>query len=341
MKIEKSSFGTTPQGLSVNLFTITSSSGSVLQMTNFGAIITQVIVQDREGGLHNVNLGYDSLEGYLGRHPYFGATIGRFCNRIAQGQFSLDGTVYQLEANKPPNHIHGGPVGFDKRLWNAEPYTDGNHRAGVRFELTSPDGDQGYPGTLHAIADYSWSETNELHCEFKASTDHATIVNMTNHAYWNLAGVHSGSILDHLMWMNCDRYLEVDRTLIPTGEILDVADTPLDFRQSHRIGSRLEQLPDTKGYDHCFLINGTPGLLRIAARAQEPSTGRTMEVWTTQPGVQLYTGNHLSGQFPPHSGFCLETQHFPDSPNHPSFPTTRLDPGDTYQQTTLYRFGIV
>jgi aldose 1-epimerase len=341
MKIEKRPYGKTSHGMDVDLFTISSSSGSVLQITNFGAIITQVNVQNRDGMLHNVNLGFETLDGYLGRHPFFGATVGRFCNRIAGGRFALDGRHYQLDTNKSPNHIHGGPVGFDKKVWQAEPFTVGDHTAGVRFQLTSPDGDQGYPGTLQATAEYSWSETNDLTCTFAATTDKPTIVNMTNHAYWNLSGAGSGVISDHLLQMDCDRFLEVDQSLIPTGKILDVAGTPLDFRQYHRVGSRLEQLPDTKGYDHCYVINGQPGQLRIAARLQEPTSGRTMEVWTTQPGVQLYTGNHLSGDFGPHSGLCLETQHYPDSPNQPDFPTTRLNPGERFQETTLYRFGIL
>lgn len=341
MKIQQSHFGTTSDGQPVELFTIASSSGSSLQLTNFGAIITQVLVQNRDGKLQNVNLGFDKLDDYLTRHPFFGATVGRFCNRIAGGKFTLDGRDYQLDTNKSPNHIHGGPVGFDKKVWQAKTFTDGEARSGVRLSLTSPDGDQGYPGTLQVTAEYSWSESNELTCLFTATTDQPTIVNMTNHAYWNLAGAGSGVVADHLLQMECDRFLEVDEGLIPTGRIRDVTGTPLDFRQYHRIGSRLEQLPATKGYDHCYVINGTPGQLRLAARVQEPSCGRTMEVWTTQPGVQLYTGNHLSGHFGPHSGFCLETQHFPDSPNHPDFPSTRLDPGETFQQSTVLRFGIV
>ena len=341
MKIQQTHFGTASDGQPVDLFTITSSSGSTIQLTNLGAILTQVIVQNRDGKLQNVNLGFDNLDGYLARHPFFGATVGRFCNRIAGGKFTLEGQEFQLDTNKSPNHIHGGPIGFDKKIWQAQTFTDGDARSGVRLSLISPDGDQGYPGTLQVTAEYSWSETNELTCLFTASTDKPTIVNMTNHAYWNLAGAGSGVIADHLLQMECDRYLEVDDGLIPTGEIRDVADTPLDFRQFHRIGSRLEQLPATKGYDHCYVINGQPGQLRIAARVLEPSCGRTMDVWTTQPGVQLYTGNHLSEPFGPHSGFCLETQHFPDSPNQPEFPTTQLNPGETYRQSTLFRFGIV
>lgn len=341
MKILQDSYGKTDDGQAIDLFTITSSSGSALQLTNFGAILTQVIVQDREGKMQNVNLGFDRLEGYLARHPFYGATVGRFCNRIAGGKFALDGREFQLDTNKSPNHIHGGPLGFDKKVWQAEPFSDGDARSGIRLRLTSPDGDQGYPGTVKVVAEYSWSESNELACTFSAVTDQPTIINMTNHAYWNLAGTGSGVISDHLLQLESKQFLEVDNTLIPTGKLIDVVGTPLDFREYHRIGSRLDQLPNTKGYDHCYVIEGDAGKLRIAARVHEPTAGRTMEVWTTQPGVQLYTGNHLAGQFGPHSGFCLETQHFPDSPNHPNFPTTRLNPGETFCETTIYKFGII
>jgi aldose 1-epimerase len=341
MQIEQKEFGVTSQGEQVNLYTIRSSTGSSLQMTNYGAIVTKVMVQNREGEFHNVNLGFDSLDSYLERHPFFGATVGRFCNRIAQARFQLDGQWFQLAANKPPHHIHGGEIGFDKRVWSAEHFYENEQVGGIRFRLTSPDGDEGYPGRLEVTAEYSWSEKNELSCKFHAQTDRATVVNLTNHAYWNLAGDDSGKILDHHLQLPCHRYLEVDDLLIPTGNILDVQDTPLDFRQTHRIGSRIDQLSATKGYDHCFVIDGEPGQLRLAAHVHEPHSGRTMEVWTTQPGVQLYTGNHLSGKYHAHAGFCLETQHFPDSPNHPSFPSTRLDPGQTYAETTVYRFGII
>lgn len=349
MHIEQTSFGTTDDGQNVDLFTITSSSGSLLQMTNFGAIVTQVVVPDRRGRLQNVTLGFSNLSGYLTKHPFFGATVGRFCNRIDRGRFVLDGKVHQLPINKEPNHIHGGPVGFDKRVWavagsgqpvagNEETLEDSS--AAVVFSLLSSDGDQGYPGMLKVTAEYRWSEANELTCTFRATTDSPTIVNMTNHAYWNLAGAGSGLIADHHLQFQSSRFLEVDDALIPTGAICDVGGTPLDFRKRCSIGSRLEQLPTTKGYDHCFVIDGPAGQLRLAARAEEPTSGRALEVWTTQPGVQLYTGNHLKEPFSAYSGFCLETQHYPDSPNKPHFPTTRLDPGEIFEETTVYRFGI-
>jgi aldose 1-epimerase len=341
MRIERTVFGSTEREEPIFLYTLQSSSGSLLQMTNFGAILTKVVVQNREGVLQNVNLGFDSLEEYFQPHPFFGATVGRFCNRIAGGRFELDGRFYQLATNKGPHHIHGGTIGFDKHVWSAEEFLQPNEKAGVRFRLTSPSGDEGYPGNLNVVAEYSWSETNELCCTFSATCDQPTVINLTNHAYWNLAGAGFGTILDHQLQIYSDRYLEVDDYLIPTGNVLEVSNSPLDFRQPHRIGSRIDQLPKTKGYDHCFVIDGQAGQLRTAAIVQEPHSGRTMEVLTTQPGVQLYTGNHLSKKFEPHSGFCLETQHFPDSPNHPHFPTTRLDPGQTYQETTVYRFGIV
>jgi len=341
MQIEQNEYGQTERGERVDLFTIKSSTGSFLQMTNFGAIVTKVVVQNREGHLHNVTLGFDSLSSYLQPHPFFGATVGRFCNRIALGRFQLDGKTYQLAVNKPPHHIHGGEIGFDKKLWSAETFSENDQQAGIRFRLTSPDGDEGYPGRLEVMAEYSWSEKNELFCKFVAQTDQPTIVNLTNHAYWNLAGDDTGTIFDHHLQLPSHQYLEVDDHLIPTGNLLGVDDSALDFRQTHRIGSRIEQLPATKGYDHCFVIDGEPGQLKVAAHVHEPHSGRTMEVLTTQPGVQLYTGNHLSGKYESHSGFCLETQHFPDSPNHSHFPTTRLDPGQTYEEITVYRFGII
>ncbi len=340
MKIERKPFGVTQDGQDVDLITMATASGSYLQMTNFGAIITQVVVPDREGRLQNVTLGFDDLSGYLVKHPFFGATVGRFCNRIDRGKFTLDGNEYQLPINKQPNHIHGGPVGFDKRVWMAAPCESQDSQAGIRFTLTSLDGDQGYPGTLDVTAEYRWSETNELTCIFRAITDAPTIINLTNHAYWNLAGAGSGSIAEHVLQLWCSRFLEVDETLIPTGKIVEVDGTPHDFREPHPIGKRLEQLPSTKGYDHCFVVDGNLGDRRKAAFARDPKSGRTLEVWTSQPGVQLYTGNHLSVPFPAYSGFCLETQHFPDSPNKPQFPRVRLNPGEWFEEETVYRFGV-
>ena len=339
MNLQRSDFGKTPEGQSISLFTLTNRFGNSISVTDYGAILVSVNVPDRNGQLANVNLGYPTLDGYLARHPYFGSTVGRFCNRIAQGQFQLDGRTYTLALNNGPNHLHGGIVGFDKLAWcGAEIKTD--NASGMRFHLRSPDDQEGYPGNLDVIADYLWNDANELTFAYRATTDAPTVVNLTNHAYWNLSGAKSGNVLDHQLQLNCGRFLAVDDTLIPTGQLTDVAATPLDFRQPRAIGERIAQLPSTKGYDHCYVVDGPAGKLRLAGRATDPKSGRTMEVLTTQPGMQLYTGNHLGGEFVQHAGFCLETQHYPDAPNQPAFPTTRLNPGEQFEQTTVHRFGM-
>ena len=339
MNLQRFDFGKTPTGQAISLFTLTNRSGSSVSVTDYGAILVSVNVPDRSGTLANVNLGYSTLAPYLKRHPYFGATVGRFCNRIAGGQFQLNGRTYKLAINDGPNHLHGGIVGFDKQIWmGTEIRTD--DEIGMRFQLHSPDGQEGYPGNLDATAEYIWNDANQLTLTFRASTDLPTIVNLTNHAYWNLSGATSGNVLGHLLHLNCNRFLVVDDTLIPTGELADVAGTALDFRQPRVIGERIAQLPSTKGYDHCFVVDGQAGQLRLAGRALDPKSGRSMEVLTTQPGVQLYTGNHLDGEFVQHAGFCLETQHFPDAPNHAAFPSTRLNPGEQFEQTTVHRFVV-
>lgn len=344
MKLEKSDFGKTPDGKSVELYTLTNSHGNVVQLTNYGAIITKVEVPDRDGKRANVMLSFPTLAGYLERHPYFGATVGRYANRIADGKFSIDGKTYTVVTNNGPNHLHGGTIGFDKYVWQAEEVKTPGALV-VRFSMTSPDGDEGYPGKLDVTAEYSWNDANELKFTFTAKTDKPTVVNLTNHGYWNLAGAGNGNVLNTEVQLSCDRYCLVNDTLIPTGVLASVEGTPLDFRQPHKLGERIEQLPATKGYDHCFVVNGDPGTLRTAGRAVDPASGRVMEVFTTQPGMQLYTGNHLgggpsSGGFKQHEGFCLETQHFPDSPNKPAFPTTRLNPGETFTETTMHKFSV-
>lgn len=337
--IEHRDFGKTPDGQAVSLFLLTNRHGHMIKLTNYGAILVSVDVPDREGKLANVNLGYSELDRYLERHPYLGSTVGRFCNRIAAGKFSLEGQTYHLAVNNGPNHLHGGAVGFDKLIWNAEDVkTDAGE--GIRFQVVSPDGQEGYPGTLSVTAEYTWNDDNELTYTFRAETDATTVLNLTNHAYWNLSGAGSGDVLQQEIRLDCDRYLSVDDSLIPTGELSEVIDTPLDFRDFRALGGRIDQLPATKGYDHCYIINGQPGQLRTCGIARDPASGRTMEVRTTQPGVQLYTGNHLNDGYAPYSGFCLETQHYPDSPNQPDFPTTRLNPGETFSETTVHRFGI-
>jgi aldose 1-epimerase len=339
MKLERSPYGQTPDDAAVELFKLTNSAGNSVMLTNYGAIIVSVAVPDREGRIENVNLGFDSLDGYLGRHPYFGATVGRFCNRIAGGKFTLEGVTYTLAVNNGPNHLHGGVVGFDKLIWAAEEIQK-DSLVGVRFAVLSPDGQEGYPGNLQVEAEYTWSEANELAYTFRATTDKPTVLNLTNHAYWNLAGAGQGQVLGHQLQLMCERYLAVDDTLIPTGELLSVENTPLDFRQPREIGERIAVLPATKGYDHCFVVNGHDGELRTCGIVKHPGSGRVMEVLTTQPGVQLYTGNHLGGEFLQYGGFCLETQHYPDSPNRPEFPSTRLNPGQAFEMTTVHRFSI-
>ncbi len=340
MKVQSSEFGKLPDGQLVTLFTLTNQRGYSVQLTDYGAILVSVNVPDRTGQVENVNLGYTSLAGYATRHPYFGSTVGRFCNRIAAGQFTLDGQTYKLAINNGPNHLHGGIVGFDKMIWCGTEMISAD-AVGVQFHLRSGDGNEGYPGNLEVVAEYTWNDANELAFTFRATTDKPTIVNLTNHAYWNLGGVSSGAVLGHELQLNCARFLAVDATLIPTGELAAVNGTPLDFQSSRQIGERITELPATKGYDHCFIVDGAAGELRPAARAVDPASGRVMEVLTTQPAVQLYTGNHLEPPFVQHAGFCLETQHYPDAPNHPSFPTTRLNPGERFEQTTVHRFSVV
>lgn len=338
--ISKQEFGSTPEGKPVTLYTLTNANGSEIGLIDYGAIITFVKVPDRQGKRENVNLSFPTLEGYLGRHSYLGSTVGRFCNRIANGKFSLDGNDYSLVVNNGPNHLHGGTVGFDKLMWEAEEIEEDGLDA-IRFLATSPDGQEGYPGTLSLVVEYSFSDKDDLAYTFRAETDRPTVINMTNHSYWNLLGADSGkNVFDHRVQLSSQKYLDVDETLIPTGKFAKLDGTPLDFRQSTRIGDRIDQLPDTKGYDHCFVVDGTPGDLRNAGTVVDRTSGRCMEVLTTQPGVQLYTGNHLGGEHKPYSGLCLETQHYPDSPNQRDFPTTRLNPGEQFEETTVHRFTV-
>lgn len=338
MSVKTQEFGSI-DGEPIQLFELRNSHGNTIKLTNYGAIIVSVEVPDREGQLANVTLGYDNLDGYLERHPYFGSTVGRFCNRIANGQFELEGKTYRLAVNNGPNHLHGGEVGFDRLIWNAEPFEAPDHQ-GVRFSVISPDGQEGYPGELQVEAEYRWNDQNELSYKFTASSDAPTVLNLTNHAYWNLSGAGNGTIHDHHVRLNCDHFLTVDEHLIPTGQVTPVAGTDLDFTDWHSLGERLDQFAETKGYDHCYVVNGESGSeLRLCGVAKDPSSGRTMEVLTTQPGMQLYTGNHLGGGYEPYAGFCMETQHYPDSPNQPDFPTTRLNPGETFSEQTVHRFS--
>jgi aldose 1-epimerase len=345
MKIVRSPFGQLADGRAVSLFVMTNRHGHSVSVTDYGAILVSIMVPDRLGQLANVNAGFPKLDGYLLRHPHFGSTIGRFANRISRGKFSIDGQEYSLATNHGLHHLHGGVIGFDKQLWKANELSDSG-RVGVRLELTSPDGQEGYPGTVRVVAEYWWDDDSRLTAHFTAQTDRLTPINLTNHAYFNLAGIGSGKVDAHQLQLDGDFFLDVDEALIPTGKLLPVAGTPLDFRTSTPIGQRIAQLPGTKGYDHCFVIRGPHGSLRRCALVHEPKSGRAMEVATTQPGVQLYTGNHLPGTdasagLKAHEAFCLETQHYPDSPNHPEFPTTLLNPGDQLDETTVFRFFTI
>lgn len=348
--VTQAPFGVTPDGQQVSLFTISNANGMEARVINLGGIIVSLTAPDREGNLEDVVLGFDSLDGYLAEHPYFGAIIGRYGNRIANGQFTVDGESYQLPVNNGPNSLHGGLRGFDKVVWDAEPF-ENDRGQGLILTYTSPDGEEGYPGNLQVRVTYTLTDENELIFDYHAVTDKATPVNLTQHSYFNLAGDGSGSILDHEVMLNASRLTVADTTLIPTGELRSVEGTPFDFRQPHRIGERIaaddEQLRFAGGYDHNFVIDRAAGdSLVLAARVYEPTSGRVMEVLTTEPGVQFYTGNFLDGTltgkngvvYDTRTGLCLETQHFPDSPNQPSFPNTILRPGEEYRSTTVYRF---
>lgn len=344
MTIQRSDFGKTPDGQTVSRFTISNSHGLRLVLSDYGAHVVAVETPDRDGKLANVTLSFDTLEGYLQRHPFFGSTVGRFCNRIARGQFTLNGKTYQLATNNGPNHLHGGEAGFDRKVWTAETF-EKDGEAGVRFTRTSPDGEEGYPGNVQVVAVYSLNEKNEVTMHFEATTDATTVVNLTNHCYWNLGGAGSGQVLDHQLMLAADHYLAVDETLIPTGELAPVEGTPMDFTESIAIGSRIAKVgSDPTGYDHCYVVRPNAGELRLAARVEDPKSGRVMEILTTQPGIQFYTGNFLDGSagnggFGKHDAFCLETQHYPDAPNHPEFPSTELKPGEKFSATTVHRFS--
>ncbi len=344
MKMDVSPFGETNEGQAVRRFTITNRHGHSISLTDYGAILMDVNVPDRDGKLANVNLCFDSLLPYLDSHPHFGSTIGRYCNRIAYGKFTIDGQNYQVTTNLGKHHLHGGKVGFDHLMWEAKPYEEAD-RAGVRFTLRSPDGMEGFPGNLVAVADYSFNDRDELAMTFSATTDAPTHVNLCNHSYWNLGGAGSGSALDHVVEISADQSLDVDADLIPTGKLNDVTGTGLDFRQATALGKRLDQFAATKGYDHCYVIRGAAGTLRPAARIVDPKSGRVMEVTTTQPGAQLYAANHLpgnekSGGYGSHEAFCVETQGYPNAPNIASFPSTLLRQGQTMTETTVHRFSV-
>lgn len=331
-------------------FTLTNAAGLKVKITPQGGHIMSILVPDSKGNMADVVLGYDSVKEYVGGRGYYGSTIGRFGNRIAKGKFSIDGKEYQLSVNNGPNTLHGGPNGFHNVLWDGKEITTNEGKA-VELTYLSKDGEEGYPGNLNVKVVFSLTDSNELKIQYEATTDKPTVVNLTNHSYFNLSGEGSGDILNHEIAINADRFLPVDEGLIPTGELRPVKGTPFDFLEPHKIGERIdadeEQVKIGKGYDHCFVLNKkAPNELSLAAKVSDPASGRTMEVWTTEPGVQFYTGNFLTGT-PGKGGkpynfryaFCLETQHFPDAPNRPEFESTMLKPGETYRSTTIYRFG--
>ena len=343
-------FGRTNDGESVDLYTLRNVHAVEAKITNYGGILVSLKVPDRNGKFADVVLGYNDLDSYLKGSPYFGAIVGRYGNRIAKGRFTLNGVEYKLAVNNGENTLHGGLKGFDKVVWTGK---EMKTKDGPSVVLTylSKDGEEGYPGNLNVRVVYTLTNNNELKIDYSATTDKDTVTNLTHHSYFNLAGEGNGDILNHLVTINADRFLPTDAGSIPTGELRKVAGTPFDFLTAHRIGERInqddEQLKLGNGYDHTWIINGRPGTLRLAATAYEATSGRTMQVWTTEPGVQFYTGNFLDGTLTGKSGkiyqrrfgFCFETQHYPDSPNHPAFPTTTLKKGATYTSTTIYRFG--
>jgi aldose 1-epimerase len=340
--VEKSSFGILPDGSPVALYTLKNAKGVVAKITEYGTIITELHVPDRNGKMGDVVLGFDNLSQYLKGHPYFGCTVGRVANRIAKGCFTLEGKTYNLAVNNGPNHLHGGLKGFDKVLWKGEALPG----AAVRFTYTSPDGEEGYPGTVTAAVTMTLTDANELRIDYHAVADRPTPFNLANHSYFNLAG--TGDILKHELMLAADFYTVADATLIPTGEIKSVKGTPYDFTVPAPIGSRFSQLRGNPiGYDDNFVVKRSGSELALAARVYDPQTGRVLETRTTQPGVQLYTGNFLDGTltgkggviYRQHSAFCLETQHFPDSVNQPKFPSAILRPGQTYNHTCVYAFG--
>ena len=344
--LSKMIFGKTPDGTPVELYVLKNGQITVKVMT-YGAIITEIDTPDRNGKEGDVVLGFDNLEGYLGKHPYFGATVGRVANRIAKGKFTLNGQEYTLAVNDGPNTLHGGLKGFDKVIWKAEPI-DRPDGPSIKLTRRSPDGEEGYPGNLDVGVQFTVTEQNELKIEYTATTDKATPINLSNHSYFNLAGRTTEPVLGHELMLAADHYTPVDETLIPTGEIAPVAGTPLDFTKPTDIGARIKELKgEPTGYDHNFVLDSGGKSLALAVRVYEPKTGRVMELSTTEPGVQFYTGNFLDGTitgkdgiaYRKHHAFCLEAQHYPDSIHHANFPSAVLEPGKTYTQTTVYKFS--
>lgn len=341
-QIQEETFGQLEDGRTVSLYTLTNANNVEVEITNFGGIVTAIRTPDSQGNLDNVVLGFDSLDKYLEGTPYFGAIIGRYGNRIADAQFSLNDSTYQLAANDGDNHLHGGNQGYDKVLWDGETTEDGS----LQLTYTSEDGEEGYPGNLDITVTYTLTDENELQIDYEATTDKATPINLTNHSYFNLSGHPDSTILDHELTIDANQYTPVNDELIPTGELAAVEGTPFDFTEFHAIGARIDQVEG--GYDHNWALNQpTADSMFHAATLYSPTSGREMQVFTTEPGLQFYSGNFLDGSlqgpdgtpYVQHAALCLETQHFPNSPNEPDFPSTILEPGETYETTTIYQFS--
>jgi aldose 1-epimerase len=344
-KVEKSSFGKLSDGTEIEQYTLGNAKGAVAKVITYGATLTELWIPDKSGKNADVVLGFDKIDGYAGDQPYFGAIVGRYANRIAKGKFTLDGKEYSLFVNNGPNSLHGGKVGFNRKVWKAEPVKVA-HGAAVKFTYVSADGEEGYPGTLTVEATYELTDDSAVKISYRASTDKPTVINLTNHSYFNLSGAGSGDVLKNVLQLNADRYTPVGDTLIPTGELKSVAGTPFDFRKPTPIGDRSGKIPGIAGYDHNFVLNGKAGTLRRIGNLSDPASGRSMEIWTTEPGVQLYIGIGLDGSnkgvggaYQKFGAVCLETQHFPDSPNHPTFPSTVVRPGQDYRSETIYKFS--
>jgi aldose 1-epimerase len=348
-QISSEPFGRTPDGVPVSLFTLRNSHGAEVKIMNYGGILQSFRAPDRHGQMGDVVLGYDNLDGYIKESPYFGALVGRYGNRIAKGKFTLNGKEYTLATNNGPNSLHGGKKGFDKVIWEPKVLATPDGPA-LQLRYLSKDGEEGFPGNLSVTATYTFTDENALRLDYEATTDKDTIVNLTQHSYFNLA--LKGDVLEHVVMIDADKFTPVDSTLIPTGELRPVQGTPFDFRKPTPIGARInddnEQLKLGGGYDHNWVLNKKPGELKLAARVQEPTSGRVLEVITTEPGLQFYTGNFLNGKIAGKGGvvyhkrnaFCMEPEHFPDSPNHPEFPPVVLKPGETYRNTIIYKLSV-
>ncbi len=346
LDVRQESFGRTPDGHEVTIYQLTNANGLHASVIDYGAILVSLEVPDRNGKLADITLGFDDLDSYIKRNPLFGATVGRYANRIANAKFTLDGVEYELTANAGKNHIHGGrKKRFDKVMWKGHSFRN-DQEVGVQFGYLSKDGEEGFAGNLDCTVTYALTNNNELKINYEGTTDKPTIVNLTNHSYFNLAGAGNGDILGHEVMINASFYTPADKALIPTGEIHSVKGTALDFTQPQTIGARIDALTQTRGYDHNYVLNGSLGSLALAACVYEPKSGRVMEVYTTEPGMQFYTANGMraiKGKrgkiYERHYGFCLETQHFPDSPNKPHFPSVVLRPGEKYDTTTVFKFS--